>query len=1202
MPQPPAPRSHALAICLPALLAMHASLPAHADDSAGTPPAGIYPQMPSMTPDAAFTIFSWAGDLWSVPTSGGAATRLTSHPADELASAVSPDGSLLAFESDRGGAQNLFVADLRRVNNTLIAGTPRRVTVADASHNLSGFSADGQALLFSSYQERDIYREERMYRAPLDGGAVTRITDAFGEHPAMSRDGSRVVFARGSNTTFRPIYRGTATGEIWSFELGSGSFFRITTDDADDMQPFPLPDGSTIYISSASGQYNIAKQTPGAWQTETLTDFKPAPDETTIAHGVRDLDVSGDASKAVFVVWDSIYTLDLNNKDAEPQKIDIVISGDTDAGTITQIDLDREATETALSPDGKTIAIVARGEIFVRSTDEGRPARRVTSSEARDQQIAWSPDGTRLYFVSDMDGPESIYAATVAMSRHDLEPKDEEAEDEEAETDEANAEEVAESDGEQSANGNNNDDADTTEEPDAKKDDKDKDEKEKDKGPTPGERWAKSLTFEIEPIVVSDHIDRYPNPSPDGEELIFVRERGDLMLYDMEDDKILTVMEGWNVPDVQWAADSEHIVFSRQDLQFNADIWVMNVDAFEDDPDAADAQPRNITRHPDIDTSPRLSHDGKVLYFLSDRDGPENWDFDVYMVFLDESLEDMTDYELADYFKDAAKEAGKRKPIEPVSFDEADDEDESAAAEAEDENEDEQDDETESESDEDELEFDTEDAFLRVRRITSLPGGEGDLAATPSGDRVLFSASIDGDRGLYSVDYKGRERKTVVSGGVGSVSVDLTGKKAVLVKGGQAHTVAPEGGKVTTYAIDAPVTINKHAERLQMFNEGARIFGMSFYHPTLKGLDWDAVTDRYRELALRTRTQQEMNRVLSALFGEVDGSHTGARGGPGYSSPSPRTGLLGIDVQPTADGYEVLRVLRDGPADNDEDGILDGDTITHINGEPLADPAIGVRDLRAAMIGTAGKETLITVSRPTDEGPVSRTLLLVPHSQGAESNMRYRDEVERREARVHEWSDGKIGYLHIRGMSAPQVRDYERDLYAAADGREGLIIDVRDNGGGWTTDILLASLTAPAHAFTVPRGADFDKAQFDDYPRDRRLIHAYQRPLSVLMNQHSYSNAEIFSHAIKTTGRGKLVGTQTHGAVISTGAHSLINGSFIRIPFRGWYLPDGTDMDVYGAEPDIDVPQLPNDEAAGLDPQLKIAVQDLLKRISRGER
>jgi tricorn protease len=1162
--------------------------PALADDH-----GGIYPEYPTLMPDASFAIFSWAGDLWSVPASGGAATRLTSHPAEELASAVSPDGTQLAFESTRDGAKNLYLADLTVVNGTLIAGTPRRVTVSDTGQNLTAFTPDGEALLFSSFQERDIYREERMYRAPLDGGAVNRLTDAFGEHPAMSPDGTRVVFSRGGNTTYRPVYRGTATGEIWEFIPATGVFNRITTDDFDDIQPWALPDGSTIFISSNGGQYNIARAAPGARQPEMITGFAPgdAPfaDAASIAHGVRDLGIAPDGSSAIFAVWDTLFTLDLDRPGATPVAIDIAISGDTDTGTIERMDLDREATETALSPDGKTIAIVARGEIFVRSTEDDRPTRRVTHGEAREQMIAWSPDGARLYFVSDRDGSEGIYAASVALSRHDLEPRD-------AEEEEADDEENADDAGDAGADDAENSDAPAGEDEDAENDEEDDGEEDEEEGPTPGERWAQSLRFAIEPIVVSDHVDRYPLPSPDGEELLFIRDRGDMMLYDMEDDELVTIRPGWNVPDVVWASDSEHIVFSVQDLQFNSDIWVMNVDAFEDDPDAPEAQPRNITRHPDLDVSPRLSHDGKVLYFLSDRDATENFDFDVYRVYLDESLEDMADYELADYFDEAAKAAKKLEPIDPVSFEDEDADDEE---EPDDESGDDEGD--ESDEDEETLAFDTDDAFLRITRLTSIPASEGDLAITPAGDRVIFSSTIDGDRALYSVDYRGRERKSLVSGGVGSVTTSLTGDKAVLVNGGRAHSVPPAGGKVTTYGIDAPVTVDKAAERRQIFREGARIFGMSFYHPTLKGLDWDALSDRYEQLAMKTRTQQELNRVLSALFGEVDGSHTGAYRGPSYNAPAPRVGYLGIDAHPTADGYEVVRVLDDAPADAGEDGILDGDTITHINGEPLVDPAVGVLDLDAAMIGTAGKETLVTVRRPTDDGPVDRTLLLIPQSSGAESTMRYRDEVERREARVNEWSNGRIGYLHIRGMSAPQVRDYERDLYAAAHGKEGLIIDVRDNGGGWTTDILLASLTAPAHAYTVPRGANPDDAEFDSYPRDRRLIHAYQRPLTVLMNENSYSNAEIFSHSIKTTGRGKLVGTQTHGAVISTGGHTLINGSYVRIPFRGWYLPDGTDMDVYGAEPDIDVPMLPNDEAAGLDPQLKVAVEDLLRRIDRGE-
>src|SRR5690606_15933192 len=162
---------------------------------------------------------------------------------------------------------------------------------------------------------------------------------------------------------------------------------------------------------------------------------------------------------------------------------------------------------------------------------------------------------------------------------------------------------------------------------------------------------------------------------------------------------------------------------------------------------------------------------------------------------------------------------------------------------------------------------------------------------------------------------------------------------------------------------------------------------------------------------------------------------------------------------------------------------------------------------------------------------------------------------------------GRLGYLHIRGMSMTYVRDFERDLFAAGEGKDGLIIDVRDNGGGSTADILLSSLTAPRHPTPIPRRAhpapapphaapprppprpappsppraDPAPAPPDAYPRDRRLIYAWSRPISVLINENSFSNAEIFAHAIKNTNRGTLVGTPTYGGVISTGAFTLID-------------------------------------------------------------
>jgi len=141
----------------------------------------------------------------------------------------------------------------------------------------------------------------------------------------------------------------------------------------------------------------------------------------------------------------------------------------------------------------------------------------------------------------------------------------------------------------------------------------------------------------------------------------------------------------------------------------------------------------------------------------------------------------------------------------------------------------------------------------------------------------------------------------------------------------------------------------------------------------------------------------------------------------------------------------------------------------------------------------------------------------------------------------------------------------------------------------------MTALMSKPHAYTVPRGSD--PSYTEGYPRGRLYIQRYFKPVNMLCNEKSFSNAEIVSHAFKTYGRGNLVGQQTWGGVISTGGMSLIDGTFLRIPFRGWYLLDGTDMENNGAIPDILIEQTPEDEVANIDRQLKAAVEDIMTRL-----
>ncbi len=1165
--------------CLIALLAQAPLAPA-AQPSSPPPSAWFgtdagFPQHPAVSPDGSFIVYSDRGDLWAVPRSGGTASRLTSHPATEKRAAFSPDSSMLAFESDRDGATNIYMVPIAANGNRLTPSGPiTRLTTSDRWQALSGFTSDGGAVLFHSYSDPTIFRAPLLYRAPIDGGPITRPTNAHGRWPQM-RDGT-LYFSRGNAAWERPAYRGSANRDVWSMNIESGEFTRLSKARSNEGQIFPRPDGSMAILSSANGQNDIwIIPKDGTFdEAENRTRLTPG-DAATIGHGARDLSVSADGTTAVIGLWDGLQWLDLTDPNAALQPIEIRRSGDTAALNRRIERLDNKVGEVALHPSGDAVAVVARGEVLVRSTKDDHPTRRVTEGHTREKQIAWSPDGTRLWFTSDEGGDEAIWEATVTLAREDLAPEPDEPEpDDEQDEAEPPGDDDADQEDDETPEG---------EDGDAKSEDAESDDGAKKPEPnTSGERWADSLRFATQKRVPGPAATR-PMPSPDGTKLLYQRGLGDLVLRDLETDEESVILESWDPPEVRWASDSRHIVYSVSDLDFNTDIWLMDT--------LAPAEATNLTRHPDIDRAPRLSDDGKVLVFLSDRNRMgDNWDYDVWAMTLDPSLDDMTEYQRAAYYEEAAKAAGKKK-ILPLATEE---EDKPEAAEDTDAEGPAENNTASDDSPTTHLEFtDLDTAWKRVRRLTSHEGSEDDLYVTPGGDTIVYSGTVDGSKGLWKIDHNGEERKKLISGGVSHVRGNLSGKKVTFAAAGAAKHASSGGGDAKAWPIDADAEIDVSSEQRQKFEEAARVFGRTFYHPDMKGLDWDAVSARYADLAAQTRTSQAFNRVVNQLFGEVNGSHTGIYGGFDHNGPRTGMGYLGVETSPAEDGYEVTAVLKDGPADRGEHGLQKGDVILAVDGNQTRDGEHGLRDLRSVMELTFDREVLVDIRRDEED----RTVLLKPISYSSMSSLAREAELEARRASVASLSGDRVGYLHIRGMNMPSVHDFERDLFAAAHDKDGLIIDVRDNGGGFTTDILLASLTAPAHAFTVPRGARVEDVRPDSYPRDRRLLYGYSRPIVVLCNENSFSNAEIFSHAIKTIGRGSLIGEETHGGVISTGAFTLIDGSRVRQPFRGWYLPDGTDMESRGAIPDVRVERLPADEAAGHDPQLEAAVTTLLNQL-----
>ena len=305
-----------------------------------------------------------------------------------------------------------------------------------------------------------------------------------------------------------------------------------------------------------------------------------------------------------------------------------------------------------------------------------------------------------------------------------------------------------------------------------------------------------------------------------------------------------------------------------------------------------------------------------------------------------------------------------------------------------------------------------------------------------------------------------------------------------------------------------------------------------------------------------------------------------------------RTGLLGVEVLPQKNGVKITKVIPNSPANRVESELKVGEIITAVNGAPInANTNFysllqGVKDERIllTLVGTNGLE---------------KELIIRPKSS-LRSEL-YDAWVADRKKLTDQYSNGRLGYLHIQGMNWSSFERFERELAASGYGKEGMVIDVRFNGGGWTTDMLMAVLNVRQHSYTVPRGAaaslEKENQQFKEtYPYGERLpLSSWTKPSIALCNQNSYSNAEIFSHAFKTLDRGTLVGTPTFGAVISTGGQRLIDGSRVRMPFRAWYVKaTGENMEHGPAVPDVLVENAPDSKAKSEDLQLKKAVEVLL--------
>lgn len=360
-----------------------------------------------ISPDGKKIAFTYKGDIYTVPTAGGAATRLTTLPSYEAEPIWSPDSRLIAFSSDRNGGMDIYVMPST-------GGTATRLTSNSAQEIPEAFTPDGKSVLFSAaIQDAPTSamfpsgRLTELYSVPVSGkGAVTQV---------LSTPARMVTFVPGSNDKFlyqdvkgmedqwRKHHTSSVTRDVWLYDAKTGKHTNLTARAGEDLYPTSSPDGSVVYLLSerdggTMNVYSFPIDRPD--KATRLTDFA--------THPVRFLSSAADGTLAM--AWDGeIYTMKPGGK---PEKVKIDLTVDEQNSPLT-LNINRNFDDAAVSPDGKQMAVVKRGELFVTSV-EYPSTKRITNTPAAESDVVWAPDNRTLYYSSERDGHWNIYKASIA--------------------------------------------------------------------------------------------------------------------------------------------------------------------------------------------------------------------------------------------------------------------------------------------------------------------------------------------------------------------------------------------------------------------------------------------------------------------------------------------------------------------------------------------------------------------------------------------------------------------------------------------------------------------------------------------------------------------------------------------------------------------------------------------------------------------
>ena len=1055
-------------------------------------------------------------------------------------------------------------------------GVARRITEGPGRELFPKFSPDGKWIAFTGQYDGNF----NVYVMPSDGGQPRQLTFYQGSaQPLSDRMGIHDEVVTWTPDSKRIVF-------LTRRDASNGWVKRPYTVSVDGGLPEPLPmDQGGLLSYSADGSklaYNVIfrnfrqwkRYTGGLAQSITVYDLKSNTsfdlphtewtDTFPMWHG-NTIYFSSDrgsehklnlysydiGSKQVEqlthfdqwdVMWPSLgpdaivfenagylYTFDFQSK--QPKKLSISLPADRPQTLKRWDSVGRLINDFDIAPDGKRAVFSARGDVFTAPAKEGSIRNLTRTPGIREHKVSWSPDGRWIAYVSDRTGEDEIYIA-----------------------------------------------------------------------PQDGLGKEQQITSGHKGFMFP------PQWSPDSKKLAWADQKLNLWYVDTTEKKPVKVDQAHygEITNYNWSPDSKWLTYDKNGENQYSVVYLYSL---------ADAKSTAATSSMNNSYAAVFDPEGKYLYYFSDRDFNEvlgNIDFEfanpkttrVYVATLSKDepspfgvQSDETEVKKSEpspMASDAVDER-KAKPGKEVKAGEP-------AKEAEKEKE---------KQKPVEVKIDLDGIQDRVTALATSPAVVRTLAAAKGYVYYLtqpiqgLSGPIAGESSaIHSYDMKERKEKTLIEN-VQNFALSFDGSKLLYEgEGGggrTAHTFGiidakAEQKKVGEGAISLAgmkAEIDPPAEWKQMFNEVWRQERDYFYEASMNGVDWQKMHDKYAQLLPYVSDRYSLTYILGDLIGELSNSHTYVGGGD-YADLHPvNVGLLGVDfdLDQSSGMYRIKKIY---PGENwdpelrsplTEPGInvKEGDYLLAVNGRPLRAP----QNPYELFVNTANDVVTLTVnSKASEDG--SHNVQVKPIND--EYNLRELNMITTNRKKVDEATGGKVGYVYLPDMGDAGLNEFMKQYFPQIR-KQGIIFDVRYNGGGFVDELIFARLRRIISSMDSAR----------NWESGTRPANTFYGSMVCLTNHYAASDGDIFSYAFKKYGLGPLIGERTWGGVRGIrGNIPLMDGGYITRPeFALYGLDSKWIIENHGVQPDIVVENRPEEVVKGKDPQLERSIQEVMKLIQQ---